>query len=331
MSGFGSVYSNPKDAPSTSKSMQIRRSPWRDRLIRSREAVLDFITGTNPNEILNQIDNPDQLPRNAGVEITGELKRFMDMAKISAMNEHGTFVDYDQLRDSPPYLEYRQSCSPRMAYLDPGLLSSPEEQIAFWINLYNALIMDGVIAKKVTQSVGSNSLRLLAFFRQAAYNVGGQRMSTDDIEHGVLRGNRGHPMLPGPQFPSTDPRLAWVIDPVDVRVHFALNCAGRSCPPIQVYTPENLPAQLDLAARNFVDADVSIDPEKHSLHISTIFNWFKSDFGGHNGVRHFLIEHLPEDDRKGWLVEDKHKIHFQYRPYDWGLNSSTLMLEDNPH
>lgn len=115
MSGFGSVYSNPKDAPSTSESIQIRRSPWRDRLIRSREAVLDFITGTDPEEILNQIDNPDQLPRNAGVEITGELKRFMDMAKISAMNEHGTFVDYDQLRDSPPYLEYQQSCSPRMA------------------------------------------------------------------------------------------------------------------------------------------------------------------------------------------------------------------------
>ena len=329
MSGIGSVYSNPKDVPTNSKSTQIRRSRLRDRLIRSRESVLDFITGTDPDEILNQIDNPDQLPRNAGVEITGELKRFMDMAKISAMNEQGTFVDYDRLRESPPYLEYRQSCSPRMAYLDPGLFTFTEERIAFWINLYNALIMDGVIAKKVTQSVGSNSLHLLAFFRQTAYNVGGQRMSTDDIEHGVLRGNRGHPMLPGPQFPSSDPRLAWIINPVDVRVHFALNCAGRSCPPIQVYTPENLTHQLDLAARNFVNADVSVDPEKHTVHISAIFNWFKSDFGGHNGVIDFLIEHLPEDDRKAWLVEHQHKINFQYRPYDWGLNSSTLMQEDN--
>jgi hypothetical protein len=329
MSRIESLYSNPKDAPSTSESMQIRRSPWRDRLIKSREAFLDFITGTNPDEILNEIDNPDQLPRNAGVEITGELKRFMDMAKISAMNEQGTFVDYDQLRESQPYLEYRERCSPRMTYFDPGLFTSTEEQIAFWINLYNALIMDGVIAKKVTQSVGSNSLHLLAFFRQTAYNVGGQRMSTDDIEHGVLRGNRGHPMLPGPQFTSSDPRLAWVIDPIDVRIHFALNCAGRSCPPIQVYTPENLAYQLDLAARNFVNADVSVDPEKHTVHISAIFNWFKSDFGGHNGVIDFLLEHLPEDDRKGWLVEHQHKINFQYRPYDWGLNSSTLMQEDN--
>jgi hypothetical protein len=329
MSGIGSVYSNPKDVPTNSKSTQIRRSPLRDRLIRSRESVLDFITGTDPDEILNQIDNPDQLPRNAGVEITGELKRFMDMAKISAMNEQGTFVDYDRLRESPPYLEYRQSCSPRMAYLDPGLFTFTEERIAFWINLYNALIMDGVIAKKVTQSVGSNSLHLLAFFRQTAYNVGGQRMSTDDIEHGVLRGNRGHPMLPGPQFSSSDPRLGWIINPVDVRIHFALNCAGRSCPPIQVYTPENLATQLDLAARNFVNADISVDPETNSVHISAIFNWYKSDFGGRNGVIDFLIEHLPEDDRKAWLVENKQKINFKFRPYDWGLNSSTLMQEDN--
>ena len=76
---------------------------------------------------------------------------------------------------------------------------------------------------------------------------------------------------------------------------------------------------------------MSIDPEKHSLHISTIFNWFKSDFGGQSGVIDFLIEHLPEDDRKAWLVEHRHKINFQYKPYDWGLNSSTLMLEDNSH
>ena len=87
--------------------------------------------------------------------------------------------------------------------------------------------------------------------------------------------------------------------------------------------------QLDLAARNFVNADISVDPETNSVHISAIFNWFKSDFGGRNGVIDFLIEHLPEDDRKAWLVENKQKINFKFRPYDWGLNSSTLMQEDN--
>jgi hypothetical protein len=214
-----------------------------------------------------------------------------------------------------------------LGFFEPGSLSSDEERLAFWINLYNALVVDGVITKGVTQSVGSNPLRLLAFFRKTAYNVGGQRMSCDDIEHGVLRGNRGHPMVPGPQFTSTDSRLAWVLDPVEVRVHFALNCASRSCPPIQVYNPDRLDEQLDLAARNFVNVDLQLDVEKKQLHLSAIFKWFQADFGGREGVLDFLVEHLPEGERKTWLAEHRSKTSFSYKPYDWGLNSTKLGLE----
>jgi len=325
MSGLQFVTSNAKDSPYGDGSLDIRRSPWGDRLTELRESVLDLITGTSP-QVLNELHDSNSDKKETGLEITAELKRFMDMAKISAMDEQGYFVDYDLLQESQPYLEYRQKCSPRLRYFDPGTLSTPGEQLVFWINLYNALIMDGVIAKEITQSVGSNPLRLLAFFRQTAYNVGGQRMNADDIEHGVLRGNRGHPMLPGPQFTSTDPRLAWVVNPVDVRIHFALNCAGRSCPPIQVYTAEDLDKQLGLAARNFVNADVYIDQQASRVHLSAIFKWFNADFGGQQGVVDFLIEHLPDGERKSWLAENVGNISFHYKPYDWGLNSSDLGL-----
>jgi len=133
-------------------------------------------------------------------------------------------------------------------------------------------------------------------------------------------------MLPGPQFTSTDPRLAWVVNPVDVRIHFALNCAGRSCPPIQVYTAEDLDEQLVLAARNFVNADVYIDQQAFRVHLSAIFKWFNADFGGQQGVVDFLIEHLPDGERKSWLAENVGNISFHYKPYDWGLNSSDLGL-----
>ncbi len=325
MSGLQFTTSNAKDSPSGEGSLDIRRSPWGDRLIYFRESVLDFITGTAPH-VLNEVGDSYSLNKETGLEITAELKRFMDMAKISAMDEQGYFVDYALLKESQPYLEYRQKCSPRLRYFDPGTLSTPEEQLAFWINLYNALIIDGVIAKEIMQSVGSNSLRLLAFFRQTAYNVGGQRMTADDIEHGVLRGNRGHPMLPGLQFASKDPRLSWVVNPVDVRIHFALNCASRSCPPIQVYAAENLDEQLHLAALNFVNADVSIDQQAFRVHLSAIFKWFKADFGSQRGVLDFLIEYLPDGERKSWLAENVGNISFHYKPYDWGLNSSELGL-----
>lgn len=146
-------------------------------------------------------------------------------------------------------------------------------------------------------------------------------MNADDIEHGILRCNRGHPMSPGPQFSSADPRLAWAIDPVDVRIHFALNCAGRSCPPIQVYSPQNLDSQLDLAARNFINQDISFDQGTHKVQLSTIFKWFAKDFGGRQGILDFLIEHLQDGDRKSWLRDNEEKIKFQYKAYDWRLNA----------
>ena len=291
-----------------------------------RETILDLITRTQPRAVLNEDRIGESSDQPTGSDITADLKRFMDMTRIDAIDERGHSVDYDLVKDSPAYHEYRESCSPRLRNFDPGTLSTSDEQLAFWINLYNALIMDGVISNNIVQSVGSNPIRLLAFFRQTAYNVAGLRMSADDIEHGVLRGNRGHPMLPGPQFASQDVRTDWLVNPFDARIHFALNCASRSCPPIQVYTPENINQQLDLAARNFVQADLVIDQDRNQAHLSAIFKWFKADFGGQQGVIDFLIAHLPQDERKSWLEEHRDTVTFQYKTYDWGLNSSHLGL-----
>lgn len=328
MSGLQITSSDVKHSPSGDESLDIMQPLWLDRLIEFRESVLDLITGTG-TKVLNEFDHLDLEDEDPGLGITAELKRFMDMAKANAMDDQGYYVDFGLLQESQPYLEYKQKCSPRLRYFDPETLSTPEERLAFWINLYNALIMDGIIAKEIRESVGSSSLRLLVFFREIAYNVGGQRLSADDIEHGILRGNRGHPMLPGPQFTFTDSRLAWVVEPVDVRIHFALNCASRSCPPIQVYTAEDLDSQLDLAARNFVEADINIDRQAKKVHLSAIFKWFEADFGGQDGVKNFLVEHLPPGDHKAWLDENYlREVSFKYKSYDWGLNSFDLGLAD---
>ena len=223
-----------------------RRSVWTDRLVAGRESFLDLITGTQRNVVLNEGAPEQSNLTEVDSDITADLKRFMDMTKIEAIDEQGYNVDYKQLKDSPAYIEYRQSCSPRLKNFVPSLLTTHEEKLAFWINLYNAMIIDGVISGEVTNSIGPNSLALLGFFRKTAYDIAGLRFNADDIEHGILRGNRGHPLLPGPQFPSQDPRLSWIIDAVDMRIHFALNCAGRSCPPIQVYSAEKIDQQLDL-------------------------------------------------------------------------------------
>jgi hypothetical protein len=113
-------------------------------------------------------------------------------------------------------------------------------------------------------------------------------------------------------------RVIWQPEP---RIHFALNCASRSCPPFQVYSAENLEVQLDMAARNFVVSDVKPDLVKQLITVSSIFKWFKGDLSGQDVIISFIIDHLPFDERRAWLAKYKDIIRLRHKPYDWRLNT----------
>ncbi len=285
-------------------------------LIRLREAALNTLLGTREHEVLNDLPPPPVAVD--GVTLAAELKRAVNRFKAMAMDEEGRQVAYQRLRNNPDYLAYRAELTPLLQGFDPASLPDRQTRLAFWINLYNVLVIDAVITFEVTTSVAEQWAGL-SFFRAAAYRIGGQRCSLDDIEHGILRANRGHPFIPGPQFADNDPRLTWIIDPPDYRIHFALNCASRSCPPIGVYSAEQIEQQLDLALRNFVAADVTIDPDRAEIHLSRIFDWYRDDFGGPNGIIQLLRQALPDDERRAWLMQAR-RGRLVYRPYDWTLN-----------
>ena len=105
----------------------------------------------------------------------------------------------------------------------------------------------------------------------------------DEIEHGVLRMNKGHPNAGRQEFEDADPRTQVALTSLDPRIHFALNCGARSCPPIRVYTEDRIEAQLDTASRSFLDQEVSLikDPVtgKWTLELSKLFLWYGEDFG----------------------------------------------------
>lgn len=283
-----------------------------------REYLLGFLVSPDPTNVLNSV------PLSPGAylpsDLAAELKQAMDQLQGIAMDESGLRVDYAKLRTSPEYKEYRQKCSALLQRFRPEKLPTVSAQLAFWINLYNALLIDAVISLDVQKSVIEGKLGIITFFRRAAYQVNGKRVSLEDIEQGILRGNRGHSLLPGLQFASDDPRIAWCL-PLDPRIHFALNCGSRSCPPIQVYSADHLEAQLDQAARNFVDANVKLDETKQLLVLSSIFQWFKGDFGGRSGIISFVIDHLPRSERRAWLSNYRDQVRLRYAPYDWGINS----------
>ena len=289
-----------------------------DRYITGREKLLNRVLAAEPLTSLNP-DMPSIKGGPEGYVLAAEIKGSINQFKAIAMDNNGALVDYQQLSLTPVYAAYRELVS-HLPDFDYSTLSSKEQRLAFWINLYNTLVIDAVIQEDVRTSVIDTRLGILSFFHKAAYLINGQRFSLTDIEHGVIRGNRGFPYFPGPHFPSYDPRHRAVIRPLDPRIHFALNCASNSCPPIGVYTPEQLETQLDLAARNFIRGDLLLDKDQKTVSVSKIFRWYQVDFGGKQGIIDFLLNHIMEPEIQGWLEENRTTAKLNYHPYDWGLN-----------
>jgi hypothetical protein len=282
-----------------------------------REKLLDIVSSSDRAKTLNSTAMPHVEPMNG--DPSAELVDLLHEVLSSGLADHGENVDYAALHADPLYDDFRH-CTAKLRAFDPSTLPDQNARLAFWINLYNTLVLDGVIALGVQYSVMERRAGI-TFFRQAGYTVGGQRVSCDDIEHGILRANRGHPLYPGKQFRSSDPRLKWVIEPFDVRIHFALNCASRSCPPIRAYSPEHLDSQLDLTTRNFLATDAEVSLAENTLYLSSIFKWFAADFGGREGIIDFVLRHLSDEVELLWLSKARNRVALRYKPYDWSLNN----------
>lgn len=294
--------------------------PLVDGCIPIRETILDLLTRRRQSRTLNA--GAPLTEDHSNLDPAQELQNLLREILASFVDPNNGNVDYRALRASPAYAMFR-ACLGRLRTFDPSTLTTREEQLAFWINLYNTLIVDGVIALEVKRSI-TERWAGFAFLREAAYIVNGQRVSCDDIEHGILRGNRGHPFLVGRQFRASDPRRAWVIQPPEARIHFALNCASRSCPPIRVYSADKLNEQLDMATRNFLADDVNILTAEKEIHLSAIFKWFAGDFGGREGTIEFLSRHLPNAAVLASIEKRRGQIVFRYKPYDWRLNGKSV-------
>ena len=167
---------------------------------------------------------------------------------------------------------------------------SKKEQLAFYINAYNAWILHEALGKYPTKSVKD---LLFTFFTGQRIKVAGEKMSFNHLEKDIIRPKFGEP-----------------------RIHCALNCASRSCPPLnqEPFRADRLDAQLEKLAVAFVNSPKGVEysAEKNTAALSAIFNWYKDDFKAVGGPTAFInLRHKPP------LPNDV-KITFQ--DYDWSLN-----------
>lgn len=199
------------------------------------------------------------------------------------------------------YARWKQEAIPALdAYL--AELAKPwpaAEEKAAWINAYNALTIRWVLTHYPIVSIWKTKQP----FRNARHTVNGSKVSLDDIETRLRKGN-------------------------DPRIHSALVCAARSCPPLrrEAYVPARLDPQLDANTREWLadPALNSFDEKSRKAEVSMIFKWYRDDFTtGGATLEAFLARHAPQHP---WLTQGKVKI--GHKGYRWGLNDTSDLGAD---
>jgi len=250
-------------------------------------------------------------------EIAGRLKKSMNTLRGAFYDTESGRVAYEKMRGSAAYADYLD-LSRSLKQMDLGGLGSREEKIAFWVNLYNVIVIHGIIELGVRDSIKE----VRNFFKRTCYSIGGMEFSPDAIEHGILRGNSRPPNALFRPFGRNDARLAHIIEPVDARIHFTLVCASLSCPPIAFYSADKLDEQLTLAGQSFVNGGGAvIDRDAATVSLSRIFKWYAPDFGGGRAERlRFIAGFVYDDSDREYLIENAERVRVLYQSYDWRLN-----------
>lgn len=198
-----------------------------------------------------------------------------------------------------------------LASLDPDELASAladdASRIAFWLNVYNA-----AVRVRIRADPGAYRRRW-RFFATPSVVVAGRSLSPNAIEHGILRRSAfliGLGYLHDP-FPSAFERQMRV-SRLDARVHFALNCGARSCPPLSAWSPETLDADLERATAAYLTSESRRASESSEIHVPRLLSWYRGDFGGPAGVTRLLRRH--------GIVGPGERPRLRFRAYDWTLD-----------
>ena len=185
-------------------------------------------------------------------------------------------------------------------------LTTDDLKKVFWINVYNAFTQ--IILSKDPDQYKNRS----SFFGSKQINIAGKQMSLDDIEHGILRRSKikwSEGYL-NKLFPSRFERQNR-LNKLDYRMHFALNCGAKSCPPIAFYKPEQIDKQLDMATKTYLKGDAEYDSLKNIVSLPALMGWFRHDFGGKKKML-VLLKSIG-------IVPGNANPTVEFKKYDWNL------------
>lgn len=193
----------------------------------------------------------------------------------------------------------------------PQAFPTRQAQLAYWINAYNASVLRIVVDHYPISSITRVGLIPYWAFFFHRIRLGGKKLTLSNLETQIIRA-----------------------DFHDPRIHFAINCASRSCPPLarHVYSPQTLDQQLEAAAGAFIndDRNVTLDEAGHRIVLSKIFDWYATDFKEayaqkfhkDGTVLDYLKLYLTPQRRA--ILENLSGAKVTYYDYDWGLNGQAI-------
>lgn len=273
----------------------------------------------NSVTVLNILEEPEKNPKEL-TDVVKKLRIIITGLKGSHMNEDGSKVDYSSMGQSDEFREYCNIAA-RLQYLEPENFSEDKRK-ALFLNIYNCLTIHAMVHQSASGSIPESPMKVPGFWKIHAYNIGGCVYNLDEIEHGVLRANKGHPNAGKPEFQESDPRLRVSLTELDPRIHFALNCGAKSCPPIRVYTEERIEQQLQTAAQSFLDQEVlfkELEDKSFDVELSKLLLWYQADFGPSPAdLLHWVARHRSDKIAVEQVISAGFSLKFQQ--YDWASN-----------
>lgn len=250
----------------------------------------------------------ENIPVQAAID---ESKPFSNAEYTELLAQYVTnegWVNYEQLQQNREPLDRYYA---QLAAVTPETYKSwnRNQQLAFMMNAYNALTLLAIIEQEPLK----NSIKdIPGVWSSKKFQVAGESKTLNNIEHDIIR-----PIFNEP------------------RIHAALVCAAKSCPPLrsEPFTAENVDAQLEDQVKKWLarpDSGFRIDRQENKVYLSKIFDWYgddwkpdfaaKDQFSGDDkqkAVLNFISNYVSAEDQ-AYLKAGKYQV--SYLDYDWSLN-----------
>lgn len=254
------------------------------------------------------------------------LKKIMGKVESDCTDENG-LLDYVAATKHEKYFVFEEAvCELQKINIES---MSSDEKLAFGINLYNLMI------KHAFMKVGipNGALGRSSFFNSVGYDIGGLFYNFSELENGILRGNKKAPGQFSVPFADRDPRKKLVLEKADPRIHFALNCGAKSCPPVKKFSATAINEELRIVAQAFCEQEdnVFVDEKSNTLKLTKIMSWYGSDFSSSSQqLPEAIVPFLRGESQEKLLkmIESNKKIKIIFFDYDWGTNASNSVKFD---